>query len=524
MKTIQIDKAATHYADPMIMDYLSGHALQEHYDFFPKKEVLQDVVKSRSGFSQAQRDVLVQSLEEQYKSSGIDLADSPVKRQLERLRQSGCYTVTTGQQIHVGLGPMYVMYKIVDVIRLAKEVEQQAGVSVVPVFWMATEDHDLEEIKSMKVFGKSYDWTKQSGGAVGRMNTEGLRELMQSIRSDFRWDEQHLSFLDLLDKAYSLENYADASRFIVHTLFGSSGLVILDADRAELKAQFKEVMTAELKGQHKEVILASSQALADKDYPRQIHIRSCNLFHLGADSRVKLENDEKKASTGQYVSAEQASDWMNVHYQDCSPNVALRPLYQEWILPNLIYVGGPSEIKYWLQLHSIFKHYAHPMPMLIPRTSYVVLQGKGSKGLNINDMSSYYLDLEAFSQLHESELLEQADQLKEIMTGIRGGLQEYGAAFKALFTPRSIDPKLDKILGRIVDIEAVTKESLRLKMSEDPLLRKQLKIRSKYFDPLAPQERSEHWIAHAGLEDALLCQEKWSPFDNLLKINHLLLD
>ena len=524
MRTVAVHRADTHFSDPLLLEYLQGNRLRELYSVPPDLEGLQEICQTRKGFDPVKREALVNALRRQYRKSGIDDSKDTIGKQLAMLEKPDAYTVTTGQQIHVGLGPLYVLYKIVDVLRLAKTASKQLSCPVIPIFWMATEDHDFEEIRDMNVFGRTFRWEHPHGGAVGRLDTDGLQQLVSQVKDQFRWEGQQLKFIELLSQGYGIPNFADATRWILHQLFGMHGLVVLDGDDPVLKSLFKDVMLNELKGTHREAAQLGSNALRSMGYPLQIHVHQCNLFQLGKNTRVKLESSKDRDHKGTYISAESAEAWMDAHFSDCSPNVALRPLYQEWILPNLAYIGGAAEIRYWLQLGGYFKTYAQRMPLLIPRSSYVVLPSSVHKSMNSRDIEKYYMDLAPFSEVVEQELSDQRITLHKKLQQIQDSLKAYSNEVEQLVPGVRMAPKLNKAIDKIVDIEQFTDDMIATRMKDDPKLKKALKARERYFNADSPQERTEHWIAFAGLETDLLCQENWSIFDNLLNINHLLLD
>ena len=404
---------------------------------------------------------LQNALREQYNSSGIDLEENPLARQIESLADENCFTITTGQQIHFGLGPMYVLYKIWNTLALAKELKAHfPKFHFVPIFWMAAEDHDFEEICDLKLFGRSHTWVNEQAGAVGRMNTAGLRQLITDIRSEYRLSTHQLRFLDLAEEAYSLDNYANASRHLLHSLFGHEGLLILDGDDQGLKESWSETVISELKGDHYKKLKASTEALEAKGFEAQIHIRKINLFYLSENSRERIVLKDGKFTAGDQLLCEEKDidSFVRDQAANISPNVALRPLYQECILPNLIYVGGPAEIKYWHQLKGLFDHYSLHMPALYLRTSAVYLGSEIDKGLDVSELGLYYGESSALiDQAAESMQVLRAS-FDEKLNGIKGELSSYSKEFKQAVKGANLDGKINKLYPKIAELQHLSND------------------------------------------------------------------
>ncbi|HNT50448.1 MAG TPA: bacillithiol biosynthesis BshC, partial [Cyclobacteriaceae bacterium] len=226
MRVQKLDFSETRSFSSFFLDYIQQtDSLKSFYSRFPLLENFEGQIKEKSkSFSQQQRDILYQALTQQYQD--IEVSDK-VKNNLTSLKNSNTFTVTTGHQLNVFTGPLYFVYKIVTVINACKKLKQQyPAYDFVPVYWMASEDHDYEEIKSLRVQGKKYTWVTQQTGAVGRFNTQGLTELANEIPGD----------TTLFKTAYSKgKTLSSAARQYVNQLFQQEGIVVIDADDANLK-------------------------------------------------------------------------------------------------------------------------------------------------------------------------------------------------------------------------------------------------------------------------------------------------
>lgn len=310
--------------------------------------------------------------------AGIELTPAQV-RNVQDLEEGRAFTVTTGHQLSVLGGPLFFFIKLAQVVRLARYAEEMMPNSrVVPVFWMATEDHDLEEITRFRFYGQDLSMAVPEGGlgAVGRLDAAVVAPLREAL-SAFRDVDEVLA---LWDRHYVPgRTLSQATRSLVQEVAGAEGLLILDADDATLKACFVPWMQRELQNQesHKEVE-AATRELAELGFlpsgKGQVTPRPINLFYLEEQRRTRIVPSEAGFALADgrklWSAAEMAAE-LAAHPDRFSPNVVLRPLYQEVLLPNLAYVGGPGELSYWLQLPRLFSKMDVPMPLLVLRNSLV---------------------------------------------------------------------------------------------------------------------------------------------------------
>ena len=357
MKLHSVALRTTGQFPPLLLDYLDQKPeLKDFYGVFPSRAGAQEAIEQRKNFDPAIRKTLVEVLTKQYEG----IANPP---DFSILLNKSTFTVTTGHQLNIFTGPLYVIYKIVTTINLARALkESYPDCDFVPVYWMASEDHDFAEIASFNLFGKKYTWPGQHSGAVGRLDPGELETVLNSMPES----------VPVFQKAY-LENgtLADAARCYMHELFGAEGLVTLDADDAALKRHFLPVVEDELFNQTSSGLVADTTERLEKlGYHTPVHAREINLFYLTDGLRERIVRQESTfniLNTKLEFTDEEMRREMDTYPERFSPNVVLRPLYEEIILPNLAYIGGPSEVPYWLQLKSVFAHFKVPFPMLIPR-------------------------------------------------------------------------------------------------------------------------------------------------------------
>ncbi len=392
MSTIKIPYSKTGYFSNTMCDYLEENpSLHPFYGRFPSIESLkQQVVEKQKSFSQVSRNTLVTQLKQQYKDIAVSEA---TQKNITALAKDTAFTITTGHQLNLFSGPLYYVYKILSIINLTEELALASPeYTFVPVFWMATEDHDLEEINFFNFKDKKIHWDGPKGGPVGRISTQSTQELVAVLEKEFGQTTDGLYLIDLFKKAYTQhDNLAQATRFITNELFSSYGVVVIDGDDYVLKKQFAPYVEQELF--HKtgfQEITKSSQKLVAAGYAQQVNPREINVFYIkdGLRERIIEKDGQFFVNNTEIVFTEtKIKQALENHPEQFSPNALLRPLYQEVILPNLCYVGGGGEIAYWFQLKAFFSAVSVPFPVLLLRNSAVLVSKKVEEKLKKLDVS-----------------------------------------------------------------------------------------------------------------------------------------
>lgn len=367
------------FFSPLIRDYLlEKEAVRDLYNRFPSLENFKAQLEEKaSNYPFAYREILANALTEQYQNCQ---ADAATVKNIACLREKNTFTITTGHQLNIGTGPLYFIYKIFSTINLCKQLQETyPDNQFVPVYWMATEDHDLVEINHLVVKNKKVVWQKEGAGAVGRLSTEGMEAVINEIKNLLGNTAGATELIELFSNSYlTSTTLADATRKLVNALFGSYGLVIVDGDDPILKSLFIPQLHAEL---HTQFSAAAVRETITKMqvYKIQVNPREINLFYLDEQlrERIILENGRYKVlNTTLEFSAEELQKLVQDQPEKFSPNVLLRPLYQEVILPNLCYIGGGGELAYWLELKALFAKAQISFPMVLLRNSVVIASEK----------------------------------------------------------------------------------------------------------------------------------------------------
>ncbi|WP_129717954.1 bacillithiol biosynthesis cysteine-adding enzyme BshC [Pedobacter sp. SYP-B3415] len=383
MQATYIPYSQTNAFSGLVLDYLAGQPdLAAFYAERPDLEGLGKTIEKRN-FG-GNRQTLVKVLKNQYSNLKTHQA---VANNIELLLREETFTVTTGHQLNLFTGPLYFIYKIVTAINLALELKiAYPEQNFVPVYWMATEDHDFAEINHVQVEEELISWIQQGNGATGRLSTKTVAAAVTAYKGYLGLSANGRKLGSLVEDAYlGNSNLADATRQLVNSLFEKYGLVIINADEPELKAQFAGIAADDIVHRHSAAhIAASSEALASCGYGAQVHGREINFFYLRDHLRERIvfeDNVYKVNKTDITFSESGLLAEINEHPDRFSPNVVMRPLYQEIVLPNIAYIGGGAEIAYWMQLKANFDFYKTDFPVLILRNSALLIDPRSKQNL-----------------------------------------------------------------------------------------------------------------------------------------------
>jgi len=507
----------TDFNSRIVLDYLQQNPkLSDFCDGWPQLESFSRRIAARD-FTPEKRRILAAELEKQYDAVPMSKA---VSDHISALRNEGVYTLTTGQQLGLMGGPQYTCFKIIHTLSLAAFLQQKFPFSrFVPVFWLQSEDHDIEEINQYYLFGKKYRSEVSSRGISGELSATAWQKIWEEINAKLKnephWPDLSRSYLE----AIACKDWSEAWRRLLNAIFGKYGLVILDPRRAALKALFSHIICREFENNSVyNCVSDTNKKLLHLGYEPQAYVRPINFFGLYNGQRYRLEeNGDHYRQIGTDISYSRTEILQKAKEEPAffSPNVLMRPLYQESILPNLAYIGGAAEIAYWLQLKGAFDHYSLPFPAIIPRFSALFITRSQYKkmeklGLHTDDLfhsaaewEKQYLQRktgEEFSLDREKkEVADILDKIKQKSAHITTGLQS------------SIEMEKVRLLQGIAALEAkLIKEEKR--KHETTLL--QLSHLKENLFPSAhwPERRdslTDLWIAYGPL---------W--IDELLKVNN----
>jgi bacillithiol biosynthesis cysteine-adding enzyme BshC len=439
------------------------------------------------------RKILVSALEAQYERAGLK------SQSIDKLLDENTFTVTTGHQVCLFTGPLYSFYKIISTINTCTKLSQTYPTyNFVPVFWMATEDHDFAEANHFFLSnGKKVEWESGQGGAVGRMKLVGMEELVEELKEFLGIGYHSGEIIELFEKAYlNHSTVTEASRYLVHHFFNEYGVVSIDGDDSMLKSTMISRFSKELMDSTSFKAVSDTNHRLKTHYPLQVTPRDINLFYLGDQLRERItrkpNGDFEVLNTSMEFSSDEILTELENHPERFSPNVVLRPLYQEVILPNLAYIGGGGELNYWFQLKGVFEEFGVSYPILMLRNSVMVINQANSRrmdklGLTLEGLfqnSAYELERELVEETSDEVL-----NLKEAHDKLEGLFLELEHKLK----------RVDKLLEKSVRsgfarseriIKNLEKKMLRAEKKKHEILIGRLeKIRSDLFPRDGLQER-----------------------------------
>lgn len=526
METICIDFEETNRFEAIFLDYIKQHqSLQPFYNLFPNIENFeQQISLKKAQFSAEQRKNLHQALSQQYKKN--------IKKPqltIDLLLNENTFTLTTGHQLNIFTGPLYFHYKIMTVINAAKILrEKYPQYNFIPVYWMASEDHDAEEISNFRLFGKKYVWNSEQTGAVGRFNPKSLQKVMAQV------PEMHSLFQQAYTKS---ETLSEATRMIVNELYGTEGLLVVDGDDELLKKSFVPIIKQELlqATSHKFMDIISKD-LAALGHKIQVNPREINLFYLENNLRERIVKETKVSeikngeigenhttiykvlNTDLSFTEAEILKLVDEKPQNFSPNVVLRPVYQELILPNVSYTGGPGELAYWLQLKGVFKSFGVLFPMLLQRNHVMYLTKKDADDLTKKNLSikDIFLSSESLQKKYLQQVLQNPQTIDNELVTIQNSLTNIQTVLQ------NTDKSLEKYaIARNKDVAKIlSKMAKKLQKTQENRFETDTKQLQSLQNRLCPngglQERSENFLSFYLNNPNFLheVKEHINPFEN----------
>lgn len=490
----------------LVEDYLQEkESLKSFYQYSPDASGLAKAIEDRSKYS-VNRGVLVNVLRQQY--AHLDTPEA-VAKNITALEQEHTYTVCTAHQPNLLTGYLYFVYKILHAIKLADELNTQyKDKHFVPVYYMGSEDNDLQELGTFKYQNKKYTWDANGQqGAVGRMTTDSLKPVLDELFRVLGPPGEHTAQLkDMLIKAYLQQpTIGKATQYLVNELFGRYGLIVIDADDASLKREIFNILKDDLINHNAHNLVTEQAGKLAELYKAQAYPRPINLFYLSDGMRERIERDGNNwtvLNTDIKFTEEQLIQELDAHPERFSPNVILRGVFQESILPDVAFIGGGAEVAYWLQLKPVFDYYKVFYPVVLLRQSVLWIDAGAKKvqqqtGTSVPDLFKPIeeLELEHIKQ-HGSEAWSNEKEKEEFKTIVKV------LRYKAITLDPTLGPSADAALARInKQLNVLEKKMLRAeKRKQETALKRIEKLKNLLFPAGSLQERysnfTEYYTEH----------------------------
>ncbi len=485
------DRDITYISNPDLFDdFISAKPTLENFEHVARHKI--------SAYDH--RSLLCDCLESQYNEREVS---NRLRTNLDLLKNKNTLTVCTAHQPSLLTGPLYYIIKILSAIQLADQLNKAYDdLDFVPIFVHGSEDHDFEEINHFHLFNKEVKWDKEASGPVGQLDKDGLSEILEQVVQMTQSSPQGKLIAKILEYADKTSNtYGEFAYGMVHKLFDEYGLVQINMAAPDLKRTFTPIIIDDLESQnaHK-LTLATIADLEKLGLNPQATPREINLFWVekGIRQRIVFRDDKYWIhNTDRSYSIDKLKALVHESPESFSPNVILRPLYQEVVLPNVAYVGGGGEIAYWLERKRVFDHYNIPFPILVRRDSVLIFEkDKLAKwndlGFEIDDFfksrdSLTTLLIERNNENDSFKLNQEKESLLRIYDQVAERAERidksYVTAIKAITT---------KHLNEVDKIEQRLKRSLKSK--EEVNLKRLDKLLSQLFPSNRLQERHENFM------------------------------
>ena len=458
-KTNKISFQHINQLKPIAVDYLFSEKLKDFYNFQPNWNGIEDALQARLKIK-TNRKLLTDTLLENYQE--VETTDL-VKNNIQLLSQQNTFTFTTGHQLNLFTGPSYFFYKIISVLKLCISAKSKfPDHNFVPIFWMASEDHDFDEVSHTLVNGNKIAWKRDASGAVGRLDLSGLGQQIEELKKELGLNPKTEDFFKQVDQFLkSSKTYGEFVFTTVNSIFKDFGLVVLDADQPNLKKQLTSVIQEDIfHHQTYKGAQNTSTELTQLGYGEQILVREINFFYLKDNIRERIEKQEgfyKVLNTSISFSDAEMLEEIKGHPERFSPNVGLRPVYQEILLPNLAYVGGGAEVAYWLQLKQSFKNHETFFPVVLLRDSVSIINEKAQKwmhDLNLSfedlfeDENAIFTKLVKLKTEHNLSLDEELNQISNLFNDVKNRAEAIQPTLQ-----KTVEGEKVKILKRLKSIE-----------------------------------------------------------------------
>ncbi len=498
-KSENIPYSQTGKFSKIVLDYVGkASELKEFYEHPVNLEGVKTAIDQRKKFP-TNRSLLVEQLNLQYENIS---SKEKVKENIQSLLEENTFSICTAHQPNLFTGHLYFIYKIMHIIKLCSNLKNDLPeYNFVPVFYMGSEDADLEELNHIVLDGQKYEWQTKQTGAVGRMKIDaGLIKLIDQIAGRLLTEDYGREIVDILKYCYKKDSTIEEATFLfIHEVFKEYGLIVLLSDKAAFKNEITSIIENDIFHHTSSEIVEYTSNKLSKNYKAQAYPRDINLFYLKDSIRnriVAVKDGFLVHDTDIFFTKESLIEELKNHPERFSPNVILRGLFQEFILPDIAWIGGGGELAYWLQLKELFKHYGVPYPVLILRNSFLIIEKKYGELMSKLDVKT--LDLFMGQNTIMYELVKKNS--KAILN-----LDREKSEFRELYYKiKNIANQIDTTLNRHIlaleaqqlkTLSALEKKMFRAEKKKFEAKQNQLsKIFSAIFPDGGLQERTENFM------------------------------
>jgi bacillithiol synthase len=483
-------------------------------NFSDKNEYLK-VFKIHSEKKSEAHNKIADIIKEQY--NNLNASETTIQN-INSLKDKETLAIVTGQQLGIIGGPLYTFYKIITAIKLSNYLnEKYDNYNFVPIFWLEGDDHDFEEIRSINLINSNNETVKISyndglpedaeRGSIGTVPLkETINKFFDDVNLNLRNSEFKEQILSQLRNIYSPgKTFNQSFKELIFWIFDCYGLIIFDPQDVRTKELLVPVFKKEIKDfrQHLERLISVSAEL-EEEYHAQVKVHPLNLFYSidgGRYSIVPDENIFKLKRKRKKFTYDEIMREIDEHPENFSPNVLLRPICQDYLLPTVFYVGGPSEIAYFAQVNSLYDFYDIPHPIIYPRSSATILENNISSiiekyNLDVKDLFTDLKSLgnkviKSVSESSLDELFNEAEnQVENALSKLKDNLFEIDKTM----SDSSLKYK-EKIISYIEELKGKALEAQKKK--HEVTLRQIEKLSTHFYPNSNLQERELNFLYFA---------------------------
>jgi len=500
-------------------ELMSGGGLSADYinnsenagEFYPahfRDESSWQKVMDRISHSKRDYSELAEILRRQNSAMGSGQA---AMENIDRLASGSAFTVITGQQVGILTGPLYTIHKALTVIKLTQQLHEKYGTDFIPVFWVESNDHDIEEANHINLLDSDSELVKieylpknYTPGCSMKdvMVDDGFADLVSNLEARFPDTEFKGAVFQIIRESYQLSrDIGYGFGRMMAQLLRKYGLVLLDPSDPDMKKLMSPIFEREINSPLKsmEIVNSAGERLKAKGYEPQVEKSqdSTGLFVevdgvrrklLYRDGYFRIDGSDEKLESKALLEKLRSEPWV------FTPNVALRPVIQDYMSPTAAYVAGPGEISYFAQLSGLYEFMGVNMPIIYPRTSFTIVESKVERIINkneleVSDLSEHHDNL--FSRLSKRTAAEKLERLLQSSNSeIRGtlerlsnGLMQFDPGLKNVV--ESAEKRIDHQLNILVE------RAYKIQRSRNDILRNQVKRACMNIYPDGkPQERT----------------------------------
>lgn len=442
-------------------------------------------------------------------AAAIHPTSARARERLERFVREGGAFVTTGQQPGLFTGPLYTIYKALTAVRLADALERALGLAVLPLFWVASEDHDWAEVSQATILDPTNELRRLSVKApddralpvhariLGREIEDAVEEFVGSLPET----EFAPQYAGLLRDCYRAgRSLADAFHSAFGRLMAGFDLLLVDAADPIVKEGAAGILRREADSAeaHEALLREQTERLVAGGYHAQVPVLdgALNLFLAGPAGRERIFREEgayRLRRSGTLIPAGELRRLLEKEISRFSPNVLLRPVVESAMFPVLAYVAGPAELSYYAQIGCLFEAHGIQMPLVFPRSSVVLLEAKNRKVLDKFELRLAELARPLHELAGDLARKELPRDVTEALSAIRRALEE-GTA-RLVEAVKKVDPTLKgPVVGARNESLAAFQEAERkilqgVKRQGEIALGQVAKAQAHLFPGGEPQER-----------------------------------